>query len=203
MRNAAFIGVVLIMCFTACAPKLVSRPGVAIRQLGVCVNYDVNVPEEMRVGFEGHLQSFISKYNSETHSIYLYSCEDTNKEALRLYIANTKVIGPQQQAAGLVITSLGLATPFVMAAAGAPFVLWFYYFPHNRSEAVVSLSGDLSLTESAFINREFSSWAFLVNEERQLAKHPRKFERFLETLLQELEQGQRKYRRQQRAVAGK
>ena len=191
-----------ITCFTACAPKLVSRPGVAIRQLGMCVNYDATVPEEMRLGFERHLQSFINKYNSESHSIYLYPCEDTNQEALRLYIANTNMVGPKQQMAGAAVTTLGLATPFMMVAAGAPFYLAFYYIPHNKSDAVVSLSSDLSPTENAFMNREFASWAFLVKPEKQVIKHPQKFERFLEILLQELEQGQKKYRRRQRTVAG-
>lgn len=190
------------MCFTACAPKLVSRPGVAIQQLGVCINYDTTVPEEMRAGFERHLQLFIDEYNSESHSIYLYPCEDTNREALRLYISDTKMVGPEQQIAGAVVTTLGLATPFVMAAAGAPFVLWFYYFPHNSSKAVISLSSDLSPTEGTFMNRGFASWAFLVKPEKQVTKHPQKFERFLEILLRELEQGQKRYRRQQRTVAG-
>ena len=203
MRNAILGYATLVMCFTACAPKLVSRPGVAIQQLGVCINYDTTVPEEMRAGFERHLQLFINEYNSESHSIYLYPCENTNERALRLYISNTKIVGPGQQMAGAVVTTLGLATPFVMATAGAPFVLWFYYFPHNSSDVVVSLSSDLSAAENAFMNRGFSSWAFLVDEEKQLAKHPRKLERFLGVILRELEQGQKKYRRQQRAVAGK
>jgi hypothetical protein len=67
MRNAILGYATLAMCFTACAPRLVSRPGVAIQQLGVCINYDTTVPEEMRAGFERHLQLFIDEYNSESH----------------------------------------------------------------------------------------------------------------------------------------
>ena len=195
MKNVLYF-VIITVCTVACAPpKLISRADADIRQLGICVDYDATVSEEMQVGFEKHVRSFINDYNAQSRGIYLYPCDDVNDQSLRIYLANTKMISGGQQVAGALVSTVGLTTPFLMTAAGLPFFVGFYYFPHNTTYAMLSLSNDISEIANYRIDRNHASWAFLVRPQKQVVKHTRKLELFLGRVLRELEVEQQRYRR--------
>ena len=48
------------------------------------------------------------------------------------------------QAAGVVVTTIGTITPFVMLAAGSPIIVWFGYLPHSSMQSTLSLSKDIA-----------------------------------------------------------
>lgn len=189
--------VVLLLSYACTTAKLVPHAGTTIEQLGICVDYDPTVPLEAQILFDQQLNDFIARYNSQSRTFQLQPCADPEVASLRLYISDTRLVNSGEQTAGIALSTLGLALPFLIGAPAVPFYAGFYYFPKNISRVEVSLSDDISAQQDRWIKRIFFNSGFLMTMEKQLHKHSRHYGYFLNHLFTDLERSYMKTLKQE------
>ncbi len=152
-----------------------------IQELGICLKYqsDTLVPYAIRTRFDHTLNRFIENYNAGNHSFRLTTCQNPEQMSLRLTIYETRLVSSEKQAAGVFVSLLGFATPFILAGAGSPFIVTFWYFPKDMSAVENSLSEDLRAGSSLKSFAYVSNSGFLRSPQKQVIKHTEAFEQFL------------------------
>lgn len=187
MRTSMAVVLALTLLCACTTQKLVLHPAAAISQLSICVDYGPSVPATMQLRFDQSLDDFMVRYNSRPHPFRLTTCQDAETSALRLYVAETRLVSAQQQTTGIIVSAVGLSLPFLMIGFNAPFYLDFYYFPRDVSQTSVSLSEDISAQSNYWLVQNFSSPGFLIRMDKQMNKHADKLEWYLSHTIDKLE----------------
>jgi hypothetical protein len=170
---------ILIGLLSSCVTvKYNLRPEKRIETLSICMDYTMSVPSAVQNTFNNTLSDFILKYNSVPHAFRLSACNDASKSSLRIYVRQTKLISTGEQVISTIATVAGLALPFILIAANAPFIVAFYYLPNNISFLVYSLSQDLTTNVTPF-NGTLINSGYLTGVEKQIKKQGLAFNAFL------------------------
>lgn len=114
--------------------------------IGVEWNYG-DVPNDiLQKKIDSALNVEIEKFNTQKHSFTVYRKKprDKQKDYMTIDFEKAKVVGTGGKAAGYVITTIGLATPVVLAVLEAPIIFSFYYWPYHNIHSSVILSPNLS-----------------------------------------------------------
>ncbi|HYC85977.1 MAG TPA: hypothetical protein VEB86_12185 [Chryseosolibacter sp.] len=143
------------------------------------------------------LDNFITRFNAEPHSFQLVRAESPDgPSTLKVRVSATKLVTGGQQVAGVLVSIVGLAVvPTLMVNSGSDFYIFFYYFPHARSAAQLSLSPDLGLPGAPPARGMVASPAFLKSPGRQIEKHGKTFEKFMTTVVTKIERDLKKNKR--------
>lgn len=114
--------------------------------IGVEWNFDDVPNETLQHGLDSAMLTVLSKFNAQKHSFSVHrkTLRDKDKDYLTVDFEKGKVVGTGGKIAGYVVTTIGLATPFVLAATDAPVILGFYYWPYHNVRSRVTLSPALS-----------------------------------------------------------
>ncbi len=196
MRSIVLLAIVLSSICSCTTQKLILYSSAFIDRLNICTDYDPKVPVEIQTMLDHKLDDYILQYNSEDHPFTLSYCQDANVESLRFYVTDTKLVSSNQQTAGIVASVVGLSLPIIMAAANAPFYLWFYYFPRDISHVAISLSNDISEPSDFWIQQNLASPGFLKRMDIQIYKHTDKLVWLLNRTLLKLEKDYNKNTKQ-------
>ena len=192
-------GVFLLILFVAfsCTPKIsLVREEAQLSTLGVCLDFNPNIPPERYSSLQTELNEFIQLYNQEPHAFKLSGCDNPGVSTVTVQVGDMKLVSPGKQVAGVVVSAVGIiGVPFALISLGSPYYFFFYYFPTNQTMATLKLSPDIANEQAPPANRIYTSSGFFGNEQQQIARHTRKFDKHLRTLFNEIE---RDYKRSQK-----
>lgn len=177
-----------LLLTTGCAPTLLVKRDVAISRLALYVEYGDSLDQPTAKALSAAACDFVNEYNTEAHRLVLVSCTHDTDCALKVNVSKTHLVGPGQQAAGCLVSTLGCITPFAMLAANMPLIVWFAYVPRNGTTATVSLSSDIAVATKP-VTRPFQSFPYFGGIAVQRARHASAFKRFLRGLVGEVEKG--------------
>jgi hypothetical protein len=162
---------------------------VKLETLGIYIESDPGFLPQLQDGFENELNDFIEKYNaSGSKSFLLKKSDNPATSSIRIRLMVTQLVTPSQQTTGIVVSVIGLVLPFVMIAAEAEFALAFWYFPHAKSLAEISLSDDINEPGQKPFQQVYSSPGFLKDSDQQIEKHISSFDKFLRLLVRQVKQ---------------
>lgn len=139
-----FLIVFLVLCISGCAPKLLIKENPSIKELAICFHSSASMADSIKTNIESTVGKFINDYNAENRKFKLIPCQNDDARTLNLDLLRISITDPGKQAAGVVVTTIGTITPFVMLAAGAPFIVWFAYLPNSSMQTALSLSKDIA-----------------------------------------------------------
>ena len=180
-----FTLVVLLFCSACATPTIVVKQNVTIEKLGIYFEAGDQSIAMISRQFSKELDFFIQRYNGENHRLKLFRASKNDSTCLQIKLVATRLVSPGQQATGVVLSIAGLSLPIVMAAAGAPFYVGFYYFPKVQSMTQLSLSPDIAAkTKTDFV---LASPGFLMPPEGQMDKHTVYFGRLVNQLVVQIE----------------
>lgn len=175
-----------LVLFSQCTPQLSLQEGKRIEQLGVCLVFAEDVPQEFQEQFETALDDYILKYNTQPHAFKLTECQDESSMLLR--VENVQYTNAGQRAAGAAVSAIGLVgVPVAMVSAGLPYYFFFYYFPTNQTHTTLALSSDIAHPTNGMMNRIYTSGGMFGSDERQRLRHTKKFDKHLTAIFTELE----------------
>ncbi|HMR58086.1 MAG TPA: hypothetical protein PLM56_02340 [Cyclobacteriaceae bacterium] len=175
---------ILLLCLlaTACtAPQLILRDP-APERLRVTLSFTDEVPEQMQVVLQRQFDDYVILHNSRTGtagSFKLESVQTGDQPDMIIRVRASKLVTSGQQTAGVIVSMIGFTLPIAMAASGAEFVLFFWYFPQTQSLIEISLNPQLSAGQFNTINYHLGSPGFLKSPQGQMTKHGVYFHDFL------------------------
>lgn len=177
---------IVLICSACSSPTIAIKPNIPIQRLGLYL--DADPMSFLYKGLNKQMDDFIIRYNAKSGNRFvLYRASGKDSTTIRIKLVATRFVSPGEQSTGVVVSMIGLSLPVVLASSGAPFVVFFYYFPKTKSLTEVSVSPDINnmpVSPKQFI---FSSPGFLMSPERQADKHVVYFERFLLALVKSVE----------------
>ncbi len=190
---------VLLICmyqFTSCSkpPTYHIQREARLEHLNIALVYKSgqdSLDTRIQKDFNQALDEFVQTYNSEKHPLKVSAHPDSTQQTLHITILGTKLVSPEQQGAGVAVSLLGFATPFILAAAQSPIIVTFWYFPHDVSSVESTLSRDISAGPQLKSLTYVSNSGFLRKPEKQLLKHKEAFKRFLRMHVLEVEKAYR------------
>jgi hypothetical protein len=130
--------------FTSCSPKLLVKNDESIKEIAVCTQISSLISDSLKTQIDSVTNKFIEDYNSENNKYQLIQCQNDNTRSLYLDVLRISITNPGTQAGGVVLTTLGAITPFVMIAMGSPIYVWFAYLPRSTIAVNMNLSKDIS-----------------------------------------------------------
>ncbi len=178
----------LIICSACSTPAVLVRKDVSIKRLGISFQAERTAIPSLAVNFEQSVNDFIAEYNSRPKRKFeLYKASPTDSATLTIKLVATQLVSEGQQATGVLVSLAGFTLPIVMASAGAPIVLFFYYFPKVKSATELSLSKDIG--DPARLKNDFvlASPGFLKSPDKQIEKHVIYFDKLLDNLVLQIE----------------
>jgi len=194
-------GIFLFILFVAfsCTPKIsLVKNQTQLSTLGVCLDFNPNIPADRYSNLQVELNEFIQLYNQEPHSFKLTGCDNPEVSTVTVQVADMKLVSPGKQVAGVLASAVGIiGVPFTLISLGSPYYFFFYYFPTNQTIATLKLTPDIANQQAPPANRVYTSSGFFGNEQQQIARHTRKFDKHLRTLFNEIEND---YKRSQKAM---
>ena len=134
----------LVLSIPGCAPKLLIKENPSIKELAICFHSSASMADSIKTNIEKALGQFINDYNAENNKFKLIPCQNDDARTLNLDLLRISITDPGKQAAGVVVTTIGTITPFVLLASGAPFIVWFAYLPRSSMQSTLSLSPDIA-----------------------------------------------------------
>ena len=134
----------LLILLFGCAPKLLIKDDPSIKEIAVCTHISAKLPDSLKKSIDSITGRFIEDYNSENRNYKLIQCQNDSSRTLFMDVLSVRITDPGTQAGGVVVTTLGAITPFVMLAAGSPIIVWFAYLPRSSIQAKFTLSKDIS-----------------------------------------------------------
>lgn len=166
------------------------QDGKQVEQLGVCLYFAPDVPEDFQANFEEALDSYMARHNAAPHAFKLTQCQDSS--SLMIRVDGVSYTNTNQRAAGVALSTVGLlAVPYIMVSSGMPFYAFFYYFPRNQTAATVAYTKDLAHPSIGPLQRVYSTGGMFGNDEKQRLRHKQKFDKHLNYLFTELENSYR------------
>jgi hypothetical protein len=190
IRKSLLTCALVTFLLASCAPAITYnfKPATKIDTLNLSLQSTTMVPTTVMEGFDSTLQAFIDKYNSEVHPFKLTRVSDVTNNTIRINVLETKFVSSDKQTAGAVLSIMGLAMPFIMVAAEAPFFVFFYYFPQVVSLTEITFSPDMGNVPPEFAFRQYPSPGFLKSIEAQKSTHINRFgTTYLRQLMLDLE----------------
>ena len=143
----AIIAGLLLLLF-GCAPKLLIKNDPSIKEIAVCTHISAKLPDSLKKSIDSITGRFIEDFNSENRKYTLIQCQNDSSRTLFMDVLSVRITDPGTQAGGVVVTTLGAITPFVMLAAGSPIIVWFAYLPRSSMQTKLTLSKDISEDET-------------------------------------------------------
>lgn len=181
-----FLFAAILVSAAGCSPQLAINNKARIDTLLVLLEISPAISEFVGGELRKQFADFVTEFNSKPHAFKLQQTQEFGESTLAIRFLATRLVSSNQQTAGVLVSLVGLSLPFMMAAAGAEFVLFFWYFPRAASAMEVKLSNDINggidVAEPVL-----SSPGFLKSPERQVEKHGKHFYKYLNNLMQHLE----------------
>ena len=180
---------IVVIITTACStPSVIVKKNVPIPRLGIYFERDVHANLYIAQQFESKLEQFLTTYNAKKdRKFLLYHAGATDSACLRIKLVTTRLVTPDQQTAGVLVSLMGFSLPFVMISGGAPFYVAFWYFPKAKSMTEFSLSPDINGSPQAKSQFLLESPGFLKSPENQINTHVEYFGRFIGNLVSQVE----------------
>lgn len=185
--NRIFLLALLVLC-SCNVSRLKVKEGPPLQSLGIFYEAHPDVPLVISDGLSKRIDEFIIRHNSEGKGLRLHRVISPTESSLTIKLLGSQLVTSSQQTAGVVVSTLGLSLPFIMAASESEFIIFFYYFPKAQSYFELTLSPEINSAPGGSINRIYQSPGFLRSPERQVKRHLLNFNRFLKGLVFEIEQ---------------
>ena len=181
------LNILLLAVLSSCSP-FVFKSGTDIQTLSIYLEFHPDIPVEIEAMMNQQMDDLIMSYNARNNKFKIERSDELPDEnALRIRVHTSKLVTPNQNAAGVAVTALGLATPFIMAAAGSDFIIAFWYFPKTTSIIEWQLSPDVDGMKVSPYMEPLRSPGFLKSPENQVKKHGMVFSKVLNQKLKQLE----------------
>lgn len=185
MKFKLIILLSFIVCLSSCVSNYQIRKSAKIETLSICLNYDENVPDTVKVAFDIELENYIKSFNEEQRAFFVKRGCDTMNTFL-INISDTKLVGYELQKMSVIGSVIGIALPIAMIAAGYPFYVGYVYIPSAKSNVYLSLTADVSSLGNR-ITKVINSDAFLFKMNKQIKYHRKAFRRLLRDEIDEIE----------------
>ncbi|NLE02824.1 MAG: hypothetical protein GX640_23400 [Fibrobacter sp.] len=182
MKHSIF-SIIFILTIIGCNPVMVMKSPPPTNEIALCIESDTTLPAELRDELDSVTNLFIDNYNAENNRFTLTRCQNDDQRTLYLDIIHISISNPELQAAGIVITTLGLAIPVVMIALNAPFYVTFAYLPRSTLSMNLRFSSDLS--DSGLVPKTYKTGA---TSGRYFGSYKKQKDHLLSSYYQRLEQ---------------
>lgn len=184
-RLVLFYTLLITCILSACTPQRISLNNPVPEELGIYVKRTPTVKEP---DFEDICHStfdFVTQFNQEEHPFDLYMAY-SDSSSVTLEILKNSYVTSSQQALGVFVTVAGIITPIVMAYAGAPIIVTFWYVPQNITNMMVSFSPELITGGKQFLRTVQTRHKF-QNLDQQKVRQKEAYMQFLRNLIMEIE----------------
>lgn len=186
MRISYWI-ILFVIFLTGCAPNLKLIKDSVPSELALCVKYGDMMDEQTVTAIKVALEEFMNEFNNESHRFKLVDCSSSDS-ALYVDISKTNLVGPNKQAMGCLVSSIGLiVVPMAMINSGSSYYIWFAYIPQNNTLGELSLSKNIDATSKPIVRRRFTSFPYFGDLKSQRRKHSGAFKKFLRKIVLEIE----------------
>lgn len=185
----SLLALTLLCAVSSCTPKIsLVKAQAQVSTLGVCLDFNPGIPQQRYAALQTELDEFIQVYNQEPHAFKLTGCNNPEVSTVTVQVADMKLVSPGKQVAGVLASAIGIiGVPFTLVSLGSPYYFFFYYFPTNQTFATLKLTPDIANEQAPPADRVYTSSGFFGNEQQQIARHTRKFDKHLRTLFTEIE----------------
>jgi len=129
---------------SGCTHKLRIKDEPPIKELAVCIRYGPKIDEIFKNDIDSITNIFIDDYNSKNGKYHLIECQYDNERTLYLDVKKMGISDPKEQAAGILITTLGIILPINMIANKSPIIVGFIFLPYSGIKLNTRLSMDIS-----------------------------------------------------------
>jgi hypothetical protein len=150
--------------------------------------FDPIVPEPLQDMITAEFKEFT--YQSSGQPVKFVDASEEPDADMTIHVRMYKHVTAGQSAAGVFVTMLGFAAPVLMAAAGSPIVITFWYFPKTQSLSEIYVNHD-SGVQGTRMHRVLGP-GFLRTPERQAVLHSRAYRFFFIRMARHYEKELRK-----------
>ncbi len=179
-----------VLLFSGCvSQKLTIKNDVLPEKLGINIENNAGISDEDWQYFELATDSFIQYYNNTNSAIKLYKTHKDNN-AIMLNFMRNEYVTKDKQILGVFVTLAGIATPFVLIAAQAPFWIAFWYLPKNVTIINKSLTVDLN-PENKIITTQIRTGHGFKNLNAQKIRQRDAYFNYLKNLIAEIDKSQK------------
>lgn len=169
MNTKAPILLVITLLIASCVPqKIIVNSNNLSASVGLHPENSGLINENDFQNYIVTTKLFIEQYYLETHTLQLYYSDSDTNTVIIDFISD-RYVTSGQQAAGVAVTGLGIATCIATLLNPVGFTLIFWYNPKNNALVYVSLSPDLE-PSGTFYPRTFISRHQFQNIEKQKDK---------------------------------
>ncbi|MEQ1588382.1 MAG: hypothetical protein ABL895_21030 [Cyclobacteriaceae bacterium] len=175
----------LIVASGCTVPKLVLNQNVKLDTLRVSLIFSQEVPDIVMNELENQFDAAVIQNNS-SNKLKIQRVSGRESGDLQIRVLKSTLVTPQQQTAGVFVSTIGLSLPFFMASAGADFVIFFWYFPKMHSAMELALDPSINGSPYNPVLVNLRSPGFLKSPERQISKHGVYFNNYLIRVIKDL-----------------
>lgn len=193
LKGSVVILVVLALLAASCTTtQVLVNPAAKVDTLRVYLKGLENVPPFAARAYERSFDDFVINHNSRKHKFKTDRVLSPQAADLTVSILGLRLVKPEEQTAGFVVSMLGLSLPFIMVASGAEFYIAFWYFPKVSSLVEFELSRELAGNSPNPQRRLVRSGGFLRSPENQVLGQSQAFSRILTQVVGEMERSLKK-----------
>jgi hypothetical protein len=156
MKAKELLALIAFVFFVGCSPNLIIKKDLPNNEIALCMNMAEKIPEIVKHDLDSITNQFIQDYNSSVKKYKLISCQNDSARSLYLDVLSIGITTPGQQAAGVIVTAIGTATPFIMLAMESPIIVWFGYLPRSNLQMKMELSKDISGSKSKIVHTAYA-----------------------------------------------
>lgn len=180
--------VVLFFVLTSCAPKVFTNVSPGKQSYTINIEFSPAVPDVLQKEIINEFNNFCAR--SPERPVRFIDAKGDRNADITLRVQVFKPVTPGQSAAGLIISLAGFSMPILMAAAEAPFVAVFWYFPKSQSFAELTLrNGQFSVPTKMY---RLGGPGFLMKASKQEVRHAKAYRDFFGAMANFYEQDLRK-----------
>lgn len=166
-------------------PKLVLNQSFKQDTLHVSLIFSKEVPDIVMDELENQFDAAIIQNNS-SNKLKIQRVSGSESSDLQIRVLKSTLVTPQQQTAGVFVSTIGLSLPFLMASAGADFVIFFWYFPKMHSAMELALDPSINGSPYNPILVNLHSPGFLKSPEKQTTRHGIYFNNYFIRVIKDL-----------------
>jgi hypothetical protein len=156
MNSKKLMALFALVLFAGCSPNLIIKKDLPSNEIALCMNIVDKIPDTIKHDLDSITNQFMQDYNNSNKKYKLISCQNDSTRSLFLKVLSIQVTNPGLQAAGVIITIIGTATPFVMLAMESPIIVWFGYLPRSSIGMNMELSKDISGSTSKIVHNTYA-----------------------------------------------
>lgn len=184
---------VLVLLTASCTTtQILVNPAAKVDTLHIYLKGLEQVPSFAARTYERSFDDFIIGHNSRIHKFKAIRVSSPHMADLTVTVLGLRLVKPEEQTAGFVVSMLGLSLPFIMVASGAEFYIAFWYFPKVSSLVEFELSKELTGNSPNPQRRLVRSGGFLRSPEKQVLGQSQAFNRILTQVVGEMERSLKK-----------